>query len=50
MSNWTEDLDGAREVEVAIILTSFMKQIGGSNLSSGPTMGSGRKQLGSDEQ
>ena len=45
-SNQTKDLVGARETEVAMIVTSSMNQVGGSKVSSGPTMGLRRKQFG----
>ena len=45
-----EYLVGAREDEDAIIVISFRNQVGGSKVSLGPTMGSGRKQLGLEEQ
>ena len=44
--NRTEDLVGASEVEVAIIVTSFINQVDVSDVSLGLTMSSGRKQLG----
>ena len=45
-SNLTEDLVGAREMEVAIIVTSFMNQVGGLEVSLCPTMDSGRNSWG----
>ena len=50
MSNVTADLVGARKEEAAIIVMSFRNQVGGSKVSLGPTMGSGRKHFGSEEQ
>jgi hypothetical protein len=49
-SKQTDDWVGTRGVEAAIIVISFINQAGGMKVSSGPTTGLGRKQLGSDGQ
>jgi len=47
--NRADDLVGASKDDVATIIASFMNSAGGWKVLPGPTMGSGRKQLGSDK-